>query len=140
MLLEMGITVVYESVLQECYFVLKKGGSTKHSGKARTIVCPELDSPKTVHLFDAKAGTNSYEPVQSAAQLVVFASTNTSSYKQTQRGGDNVLKVLYPSTSNDDFNRYAKCLDIDSEAIFPDIKAAENMSPDPNIVITFEFV
>ena len=96
-------TVVFQSIPQNKIWIFRSDGNCRMERNVKDV--SELDSRETFHLFDAKAG-RSEEPIESYASLIEFSSTNLSSYKQTDRR-INVLKVLYPSTSYEEFEKYA---------------------------------
>ena len=104
-----GRTVVFESVPQDLIWVFDAKGSRLIAGVANAVSCPELSSRSTVHIFDAKA--NGREPTSNAAMLVLFSSTNRSSYAQTERR--NACVVCYPSTTEEEFHRYVEFFSID---------------------------
>ena len=108
-----GYTVVFESVSQDLIWVFNAKGSRLIAGVANAVSCPELRSRSTVHIFDAKA--NGREPSASAAMLVVFSSTNRSSYAQTERR--NAYIACYPSTTEEEFMQYVEFFGIDSDKV-----------------------
>ena len=106
-------TVVFESAGQKLVWVFSSTGSRIIKGPAEKINCPELQSTTTTHIFDGKAGANSYEPAQSAAKLALFSSTNRTSYAQSERRVDFI--AFYPSTTPDEFRRYVEMMNIDAD-------------------------
>ncbi len=119
--LKMKKTVVYESSSQRMFCVFKESGSYGWYAKANPGRCPELKLKTTIHIFDAKAGIDSYEPVSSAAKLILLSSTNINSFKQTARK-IGIVPVLFPSTSKTEFFRYASLFGV-SEASASEIAA-----------------
>lgn len=105
-LLQSGYAVVNESVEKENTWVFSQHGSRKIPWKISPGDVPELQSTKTVHLFDAKAGDNSYaiRSVDNGAHQIVFSSTNVSSYKQFKR--TRCYVAGFPSTDENEFMRY----------------------------------
>ena len=102
--LQMGLKVVYENVQRETTWVFAKTGSRKLEGNLAFI--PELNSTKTIHIFDAKAASSrELRTVPGGAYQVVFSSTNIVSYKQLIRNSD-VYVALFPSLSIDEFLRF----------------------------------
>jgi len=102
--LQMGLTVVYENVQQETTWVFAKTGSRKLEGNLAFI--PELNSTKTIHIFDAKAASSrEMRTVTGGAYQVAFSSTNIVSYKQLIRNSD-LYVALFPSLSIDEFLRF----------------------------------
>ena len=99
-----GRTVVFESVSQGLVWVFSDYGSRKFIRPANAIICPELESNSTLHIFDAKAGGN--EPLATDAKLIVLSSTNMSSYAQTIRRP--VYEAFYPSVTNHEFWQYVE--------------------------------
>lgn len=84
------------------------------SSSINTANVPELDDPSAFYIYDAKAGDG--EPVESSAKIIMFSSTNLISYKQTQRR-PGVVKVLYPSLSEEEFDFFASELRISSDIV-----------------------
>eukprot|EP00981_Chlorochromonas_danica_P013604 scaffold6548_cov231-Ochromonas_danica.AAC.1 len=110
-LLREGVTVVYEKVQANKVFVFPPTGECRVlSEKADAKVVPELESPKTVHLFDACARVNAHEPYLYLAKLAIF-SPNETSYKQLLRSGVDFLIV--PSYSRAELDK--------RRAYFPDV-------------------
>ena len=115
-LIKAGITVVYESRIQSMIWVWKENKSECFAGTANEISCPDLESRETVHIFDCRAGSETQQPVSSAAKLILFSSTNINSYKQTLR--DQPLNpFVIPSTTEEEFYSYANHLGVSSEWI-----------------------
>ncbi len=106
MLLKRGYTVVYESVEKKVTWVFSKHGTRKIRRIISLEDVLELESNNTVHLFDAKAGNNSYEimAVNNGARQIVFSSNNVSSYKQFKR--TTCYVAGFPSTDESEFMRY----------------------------------
>jgi hypothetical protein len=102
-LIKMNKTVVFESIPRDKVWIFKSDGSCRIKNSIRNV--DELNDPETFHLYDAKAGLNK-EPAESFATLIEFSSTNVQSYKQTDRRVD-LMKILYPSTSREEFDNYA---------------------------------
>jgi hypothetical protein len=73
-------TVVYESAQNNSVWVFSPNGCRSFGGIANAFNCPELLYRETYFLFDAKAGKDCHEPVQSAAFLLLFSSPNEDSY------------------------------------------------------------
>ena len=117
MSLKQGYTVVYENVQQGKTWVLSENGSRVIGQRLEPYLVPELNSKQTVHLFDAKAGINSYEIklVVGGAKQVVFSSANRNSYAQFCRGP--VFVACLPSTSEKEFYRFASILGASSDTI-----------------------
>lgn len=108
-------TVVFESAGQNLVWIFSSIGSRIITGPANMIKCPELQSKSTTRIFDAKAGSSAFEPVQSAAKLVLFSSTNRNSYAQLERRVNFI--AIYPSTTPDEFRRYVKMMNIDAHKV-----------------------
>jgi hypothetical protein len=108
-----GRTVVFESVPQDLIWVFDAKGSRLIAGVANAVSCPELSSRSSVHIFDAKA--NGREPTSNAAMLVLFSSTNRSSYAQTECR--NAYIACYPSTTEEEFLQYVEFFGIDSDKV-----------------------
>ncbi len=104
--LQSGYTVVYESVDKEATWVFSVDGSRHIGHKISPDEVPEFKNKTTVHLFDAKAGDNSYaiRSVDNGAHQIVFSSTNVSSYKQFKR--TRCYVAGFPSTNENEFMRY----------------------------------
>ena len=103
-LLRDGVTVVYEKVLANKVFVFPRTGECRVlTGKANSEVVPELESPTTVHLFDACAGVNAREPFLHPAKVAIFTSPNETSYKQLLRSG--VASLTVPSYSRAELDK-----------------------------------
>ena len=111
-LLQDGKTVVFESSSQRMFWVLKPNGSYLKEGRATAVNPPELKNRETIHIFDAKAGTDSYEIADTRARLLVNSSTNPTSYTQTIRRA-NMLTMVFPSTTENEFYKYAAIFKID---------------------------
>ena len=109
--IKLGMSVVFESVPRDLVFVFSRAGSRVFAGTANEMNCPELKSPSTIHIFDAKAGGR--EPNATSARIVVLSSTNRSSYAQTERR--NIFMACYPSTSEDEFEKYVKSFNISAD-------------------------
>jgi hypothetical protein len=113
-LLKGGMTVVFESAIQGCFWVFEESGSYMKGSVANIISCPELNSHDTVHIFDAKAGATR-EPVETPAILIVTSSTNDVSYKQTARRARIHPICVYPSTTTEEFYHYVSVFKINVE-------------------------
>lgn len=102
-----GHTVVYESVQLRTSWVFSKSGSRIINKRLEIQDALELRSEQTIHLFDAKAGADSYEitRVIDGAKQVVFSSTNMNSYTQFLRS-HGIFQVILPSTSQEEFEKY----------------------------------
>ena len=104
-----GQTVVFESVPKKATYVYRADGSCrKIRGHADDTVCPELDDENTIHLFDAKAGNDCYEPVHSKAFLMIFSSPNRHSYAQHER--ESVSTIGVPSYGDEEIVKAVKTL------------------------------
>eukprot|EP01031_Cornospumella_fuschlensis_P026347 gene26347-31827_t len=111
-LLREGVTVVYEKVLANEVFVFPPTGECRVlTGTADAGIVPELNSPNTVHLFDACAGVNARDPYLNHAKLAIFTSPNETSYEQLLRSGVDFLVV--PSYSRAELDK--------RRAYFPDV-------------------
>lgn len=117
MAIKKGYTVVYESVDQNISWVLSKNGSRVIGKRLQPEDAPELRSKQTLHIFDAKAGQNSYEitRVVDGAKQILFSSTNRNSYAQFIRG--NVFVALLPSTSKEEFDKYVSLFGASTEKV-----------------------
>jgi hypothetical protein len=109
---------VYENVEKRTTWVLGKNASNRiirHRIEPDDAL--ELISANTVHLFDAKAGLDSYSITRAeGAFQVVFSSTNINSYKQFMRQPD-VYQALLPSLHADEFNRYVELFGVSADDV-----------------------
>mmetsp|Transcript_17353 Transcript_17353/g.23843 ORF Transcript_17353/g.23843 Transcript_17353/m.23843 type:complete len:591 (-) Transcript_17353:232-2004(-) len=96
--------VVYENVMTETVYVIPPTGKCRvFRGRATVDVVSEFQGKKTVHLFDACAGSNSREPIVNDSKVIIFTSPNYNSYKQIQRLGAITLTV--PSYSREEMDK-----------------------------------
>ena len=119
MAIKKGYTVVYESVELNKSWVFSKNGSRVISKRRiNDQDDPELKSEQTIHIFDAKAGENSYgiTSIVNGAKQVVFSSTNRASYAQFIRNYD-VFEAFLPSTSKEEFNRYVSLFGVSNDKV-----------------------
>jgi hypothetical protein len=109
-----GYTVIFESVHLGKSWVFSKSGS-RVIEKPRIAIqdVPEIKSKQTVHIFDAKAGPNTYDitRVVAGARQIVFSSTNRASYAQFIRE-PTVFQALLPSTTKEEFDKYVALFDV----------------------------
>ena len=114
-----GYTVVYESVHLEKSWVFSKDRSRVISNrKPNDQDEPELKSKRTLHIFDAKAGDNSYsvKRIVAGAKQIVFSSTNRATYAQFIRDHD-VFEALLPSTTKEEFNKYVTLFNVTKDIV-----------------------
>lgn len=83
-------------------------------GPVRALTCtatcltvPELNRPETVHVFDGKAGTDSYEPAASNASLIVTTSRSSANFAQTARRSG-LREYCIPSYDVDELLRHCE--------------------------------
>ena len=120
---QLGLNVVYESVEQRKTYVFSPTNSRIIEKKIEIADVPELKSTNTLHLFDAKTGKDAYgiTRVVGGAYQILFSSTNLDIYRQFIRNSD-VFPVIFPSTTEEEFNFYAKELGVKQEAIEQAVK------------------
>jgi hypothetical protein len=117
-LLQANYTVVYESVIQKRTWIFGKNRNCLIKRIISEEDVPEFEEKNTVHLFDAKAGIDSYEitRIEKGAIQVNFSSTNKKSYSQYIRFSD-VYPALFPSLSKEEFSLYVDKLNVSPEIV-----------------------
>ena len=104
-----GRTVVYESILSNCYWVFSSKNSRLCPGRVSQATCPEVNFTDTVFIFDTKAGSRE-EASECAAITLFLSSTNLNNYKQSERM--NYIKYTFPSTTPAEFEEYRVLLKV----------------------------
>lgn len=106
-------TVVSQNAELKVTWIFRSDGTCSLIDNLKPV--EELQGREAFYMFDTKVGQVE-EPPRRNSKLLLFSSTNQSSYKQTMRRSD-VELLLFPSTTKAQFERFGKIFQLSMEDI-----------------------